>query len=164
MKDAQSPDSVPGGEDLARLDALATLLDNRFRIPGTNIRFGLDALAGLVPYAGDLVGFAVSGLLFTVLLRRGAGPLILLQMMGNFLLDAVVGMVPLLGDVFDFGFKANRRNVDLLQRYYAEPGEKPGVGLSVLVLFLLFLVFFAGLLWLAGWVLASVWQAVTGWF
>jgi hypothetical protein len=58
------------------------------------------------------------------MLKRGAGPLILIRMMGNFMLDAIVGIIPFFGDLFDFGFKANRRNVDLLRRYYAEDGTK----------------------------------------
>ncbi len=151
-------------EDLARLDMLATLLDNRFRIPGTNIRFGLDGLIGLVPYLGDIAGFAVSGVLFSVMLKRGAGPLILIRMMGNFMLDAIVGIIPFFGDLFDFGFKANRRNVDLLKQYYGEDTPKPSVRGSVLFLIFLFFVFLAGLLWLTGWLLAKAWEVVSGWF
>lgn len=153
-----------GNEDLARLDTLASLLDNRFRVPGTNVRFGLDGLIGLVPYLGDIAGFAVSGVLFSVMLKRGAGPLILLRMMGNFMLDAVVGAIPLLGDLFDFGYKANRRNVDLLKKYYAEDSPKPNVRGSVMFLIFLFFVFLAGLVWLMGWLLAKVWAVVSGWF
>ncbi|MBK6932952.1 MAG: DUF4112 domain-containing protein [Saprospirales bacterium] len=123
MKDEQTATAPSPDADLARLEALATLLDNQFRIPGTNVRFGLDGLIGLVPYLGDIAGFAVSGVLFSVMLKRGASPLILMRMMGNLALDAVVGAIPLLGDLFDFGYKANRRNVDLLRRYYAEPGQ-----------------------------------------
>lgn len=153
-----------GNEDLARLDTLASLLDNRFRVPGTNVRFGLDGLIGLVPYLGDIAGFAVSGVLFSVMLKRGAGPLILLRMMGNFMLDAIVGTIPLLGDLFDFGFKANRRNVDLLKKYYAEDSPKPSVRGAVMFLIFLFFVFLAGLVWLTGWLLAKVWVMVSGLF
>lgn len=149
--------------DIARLETLASFLDNRFRIPGTNIRFGLDALMGLVPYLGDIAGFAVSGFLFTVLLKRGAGPVVLVRMMGNFALDAAVGTVPLLGDLFDFGFKANRRNVELLKRYYADDAPKPGVGASVLILVCLFLLFLAVLVWLTGKLLLSAWHSLSGW-
>jgi len=153
-----------GNEDLARLDTLATLLDNRFRIPGTNIRFGLDGLIGLVPYLGDIAGFAISGVLFSVMLKRGAGPLILIRMMGNFMLDAIVGIIPFFGDLFDFGFKANRRNVDLLKQYYAEDTPKPSVRRSVLFLMFLFFVFLVGVVWLTGWLLAKTWVVVSGWF
>lgn len=152
-KDTSTPDA-----DIARLDTLASFLDNRFRIPGTEIRFGLDAIIGLVPYVGDIAGFALSGILFSVMLKRGAGPLTLLRMMGNFVLDALVGAIPLLGDLFDFGFKANRRNVDLLKKYYAEEGPKPKVGTSVFILFVLFLIFLATLVWAIGRLLAAGWH------
>lgn len=161
MSDTASHPPSPN-DDLARLDALATLLDNRFRIPGTNIRFGLDALIGLVPYLGDVAGFAVSGVLFSVMLKRGAGPLILLRMMGNFMFDAMVGTIPFLGDLFDFGFKANRRNVEMLKNYYADDLPKPGVRASVFMLMVLFLAFLAGMVWLTGVLLAKVWAWVSG--
>lgn len=157
----QTPAPLPN-DDLARLDTLATLLDNRFQIPGTNLRFGLDGLIGLVPYLGDVASFAVSGVLFSVMLKRGAGPLILLRMMGNFMLDAVVGTIPFLGDLFDFGYKANRRNVEMLKNYYADDSPKPGVRGSILFLILLFIVFMAGLIWLTGQLLAMVWQWMSG--
>lgn len=146
--------------DVARLDTLASFLDNRFRIPGTNIRFGLDGIIGLVPYVGDIAGFALSGILFSVLLKRGAGPLTLLRMMGNFTLDALVGSIPFLGDLFDFSFKANRRNVDLLKKYYAEEGPKPQVGTSIAILLFLFLIFLAVLVWAIGRLLVAGWHWV----
>lgn len=141
--------------ELARLDALAALLDNRFRIPGTEIRFGLDGLIGLVPYLGDMAGLVVSGILMRLMLKRGAGPILMLRMMGNFALDAVVGIVPLAGDLFDFGYKANRRNVDLLKQYYADGGTRPSAKWSLALLGILFFVLFALLIW-AVWKLAAL--------
>lgn len=145
--------------DLARLDMLAKLLDNQFRIPGTNIRFGLDGLIGLVPYVGDMAGFIVSGILMRIMIRKGAGPLLMLRMMGNFMLDAVVGIIPLFGDLFDFGFKANRRNVDLLKKYYADGGTKPNAKWSLALLGFVFLALFAALIW-GIWKLAAL---LTAW-
>ncbi|MCC6459678.1 MAG: DUF4112 domain-containing protein [Saprospiraceae bacterium] len=156
--------SPPIDPDLARLDTLASVLDNRFRIPGTQIRFGLDGLIGLVPYLGDVAGFAVSGVLFSVMLRRGASAFILLRMMSNFMVDALVGTIPLLGDLFDFGFKANRRNVDLLKQYYAEEGPKPSVRRSVLLLMLFFFAFLVLLIWLAAKAVAAFWSWLGGLF
>lgn len=138
--------------DVARLDALAKLLDNQFVIPFTNWRFGLDAIIGLVPYVGDVAGFVISGFLLRTMIRKGAGPWLMLRMMGNFLLDAVVGVVPLIGDIFDIGFKANRRNVDLLKRYYADGKAKPNVKKSVATLGFLFFLMFIALIW-------ALWQA-----
>ena len=143
----QAPDP-----DLARLDALAKLLDNQFRVPGTSLRFGLDGIIGLIPYMGDMAGLVVSGFLLRTMIRKGAGPLLMLRMMGNFMLDALVGIIPVAGDLFDFGFKANRRNVDLLKKYYADGRAKPSAKGSMALLGLLFFTLFAGMLW-------AIWKA-----
>lgn len=141
----QQPDN-----DLGRLDSLAQLLDNRFRIPGTNFRFGLDAIIGLVPMIGDFVGLALAGYLFTIMARRGAGPLVMLRMLFNVLADAAVGLIPFLGDLFDFGFKANTRNVMLLKDYYAEGKKRPHIGWSLAFFAVLLLAFAGGVIWLVG--------------
>jgi hypothetical protein len=151
------PSSDP---DLARLDALASLLDNRFRIPGTQIRFGLDGVIGLVPYLGDVAGFVISGILLRIMIQRGAGPLLMLRMMGNVAFDAIMGAIPIAGDLFDFGFKANRRNVELLKKYYADGNTKPSAKWSLALLGVLFFILFALLIWgiwkvaamLVGWI------------
>ena len=140
---------------MARLEALSKLLDNQFRIPGTNLRFGLDGLMGLVPYLGDMSGFVVSGFLMRTMAKKGASPWMMLRMMFNYILDAVVGVVPLVGDLFDFGFKANRRNVEMLKAYYADGSVKPNARRSVAFLGLLFLALFAALIW-AVWKLAAM--------
>ena len=97
-----------------RLRRLAHLLDDRFRIPGTRYRIGLDGLIGLVPGIGDAVTTVLA--LYIVLEARRLGvPLTKLGRMGlNVGLDAVLGAVPLLGDLFDVAWKANRRNLELL--------------------------------------------------
>jgi len=142
--DNQQPITDP---DLARLDALAKILDNQFRVPGTQVRFGLDGIIGLVPYLGDVAGFVVSGVLMRTMIQRGAGPLLMLRMMGNVALDAVVGVVPIAGDLFDFGYKANRRNVELLKNYYADGEAKPNAKWSLALLGILFFILFALLIW-----------------
>jgi hypothetical protein len=156
---ATEPNTTPSDPELARLEALAKLLDNQFRVPGTNWRFGLDGLVGLVPYLGDMAGFVVSGILMRTMLRRGAGPLLMLRMLGNYVLDALVGVVPIVGDLFDFGFKANRRNVDLLKRYYADGKAGPSAKWSVALLGIVFFALFVGLIWLV-WKLAAM---LLGW-
>ncbi len=145
--------------ELARLDALAKLMDNQFRIPGTNWRFGLDGIVGLIPYVGDMAGFVVSGFLMRTMVKKGASPLLMLRMMFNYIVDAVVGIVPFVGDLFDFGFKANRRNVNLLKAYYADGKVKPNATRSVAFLGLLFFALFIVLIWLV-WKLAAL---VLGW-
>jgi hypothetical protein len=146
---------TPPDPELARLEALAKLLDNQFRVPGTNMRFGLDGLIGLVPYLGDMSGFVVSGFLMRTMAKKGASPWMMLRMMFNYIVDAVFGVVPLLGDLFDFGFKANRRNVEMLKAYYADGEAKPNAKRSVAFLGILFLLLFMALIW-AVWKLAAM--------
>ena len=102
---------------IVELDLLAALLDSRWRIPGTSIRFGLDALVGLVPVLGDAATGIVS--VYIVLRARscGAGKTLVARMLGNVLLDTVVGSIPILGSIFDVYFKANNRNIRLLRRH-----------------------------------------------
>jgi len=104
-------------ERVARLDALATLLDTAILIPGTNIRFGLDALIGLVPGIGDVITTALSLYIVHEARVLGAPGLVIARMLGNVALDGVVGAVPLLGDAFDVLWRANKRNMRLLQEW-----------------------------------------------
>jgi hypothetical protein len=102
---------------LAEMEVLTRLLDDRFRIPGTSIRFGLDGLIGLVPGLGDAATTTVSLYLVYRAHALGAPKAVLARMMVNILADTAVGAIPLLGDIFDVAFKANRRNLDLLRRH-----------------------------------------------
>lgn len=165
MNDTTPPFSEnPQDPDLAGLDKLATVLDNQFRIPGTNMRFGMDGIIGLVPYLGDMAGLVVSGFLLRTMVRKGAGPLLMLRMMGNYVLDALVGIVPIVGDLFDFGFKANRRNVDMLRRYYASGEKRPSAtrsaGLLGLSFFVVFLALLYGIWRIAAWLLTWIWGLI----
>lgn len=100
---------------LDKLDRYALLLDGKFRIPGTSIRFGWDPILGLVPGFGDVVGFLMSLYLVVQAVRLGVSRRIAFAMLGNIGVEALLGMVPVLGDLFDAGFKANTRNVRLLR-------------------------------------------------
>jgi len=130
--------------ELRWLDRTAQLMDNRFRVPGTNIRFGYDFLIGLVPYAGDVISFGISGILVVVMARKGASGMVLIKMIGNICLDALVGSIPLLGDLFDLGYKANLRNLHLLREHYSE-GRHQGSAWGVILLLLLILFLLVGL-------------------
>lgn len=101
----------------ARVRALARLLDSAVRVPGTNIRFGLDSIVGLVPGVGDVAGAAFSGYIVLASARLGVPATVLTRMLVNLTTDAVVGAVPLLGDLFDVSFKANTRNAALLDHH-----------------------------------------------
>jgi hypothetical protein len=109
----------PQSEALERLlDRVAWLMDRAVKIPGTRITVGLDALLGLLPVGGDvLTGAVQTGLVLVALYHYRVPKRLVMRMMGNVLLDVAVGSIPLLGDVFDVGFKANTRNVRLLQDY-----------------------------------------------
>ena len=102
---------------IVELDLLAALLDSRWRIPGTPIRFGLDALVGLVPVLGDVATGLVSAYIVMRARNCGAGSGLVVRMLGNVLLDTVGGSVPILGSIFDIYFKANNRNIRLLRRH-----------------------------------------------
>lgn len=101
-------------QSLRRLSRLATLLDDRFGIPGTNVRFGLDAIVGLVPGVGDLTGAALSGYIVLEGRRLGIPKRLLMKMVGNIAVDVAVGVIPIVGDLADIQWKANRKNVHLL--------------------------------------------------
>ena len=128
-------------EALLWLDRTAQLLDNRFRIPGTQIRFGIDSLVGLVPYAGDVITFFISGFLVIAMVRFGAHGKALFKMIGNIWVDGMVGTIPLLGDIFDFRYRANIRNVELMREHFAEGRHRgsawPIIMAIVLILLLL---------------------------
>jgi hypothetical protein len=113
-----------GAAESARLDRirrLSYLLDNSIAIPGTRYRIGLEAIIGLVPGLGDLVGGGFSAWIILEAARLGASPSLLARMGWNLLVDAAVGAIPLLGDLFDAGFKANMRNLALLDRHVEGP-------------------------------------------
>jgi len=106
-------------ERIARLDALANLLDTAFIFPGTNIRFGFDAIIGLVPGIGDAITTMVSLYIVREARALGAPRRVIARMLANVALDGVVGAIPFLGDAFDVMWRANRRNVALLRNHLA---------------------------------------------
>ena len=111
--------------NLALLRRWAVLLDSAFRVPGTSIRFGLDAIAGLVPGIGDLAAPVFTGLLLVTGFRMRLPVVVQARMVLNAALDVALGLVPLLGDLVDVAWKANLRNLALLERH-ARPGVPPG--------------------------------------
>lgn len=106
---------------LERLHGYARVLDSQFRIPGTNFRFGLDAVVGLIPGIGDFSGAIASSWLIYEAARLGAPKSVIARMVVNVGIETVVGAVPLLGDLFDAVFKANLRNMRLVEGQIATP-------------------------------------------
>ncbi|HEY9518456.1 MAG TPA: DUF4112 domain-containing protein [Gemmatimonadales bacterium] len=115
----------PAGEapriSLARLRRYADWLDSGIRIPGLGWRIGLDSILGLVPGVGDATGAILGGWVVVEAVRGGARPATLIRMLMNLALDAIAGAVPLVGDLFDFVWKANSRNIALLERHQHDP-------------------------------------------
>jgi hypothetical protein len=107
---------------LARITAVAKLMDSLFAIPGTRIRLGVDSLLGLVPVVGDLAAQAVAAYLIWEARQLGVPTLTMWRMVGNTVLDTVIGAVPLVGDAFDIAFRANMKNLRLLQRHLEKQG------------------------------------------
>lgn len=102
--------------EIDRLRRLARLLDASIRIPGTRWRIGVDALIGLVPVAGDAAGVLLSSYIIWQAARLGARRGLLARMALNVAIEGLLGMIPLAGDLFDAAWKANQRNVRLLER------------------------------------------------
>ena len=128
-----------------RIAAVAHLLDDIVRVPGTGVRVGLDPILGLVPFLGDLTSGVISAWIVVEAARFRLPGVVLAQMIMYATVDFLIGLIPFLGDLFDFGFKANTRNLALFHRYAVDPGASTasswalvgGVALA-----------FAGLLWL----------------
>ena len=108
------------------LDYIAALLDDMWRIPGTKIRFGLDALIGWIPGIGDALAGMASFLIVFASWSRGVPSITLVRMVANILLEITLGAIPVAGDIFHIVWKANRRNYRLLIREKEHPGSKTG--------------------------------------
>ncbi|MDB5021583.1 MAG: hypothetical protein JWQ28_2710 [Pedobacter sp.] len=139
---------------------IAYLLDEQFRLPGTNFRFGLDPIINLVPVLGDIPGFLISAGLLLAMARKGASNKVVVLMGINILLDTVIGGIPLIGQLFDFFFKSNTRNLKLMREHYLE-GKHQGSGkgtilIAVIVMLIVLVLLVLGLIKLSGW--------IVGWF
>lgn len=135
----------------------SVLLDSAFRVPGTRLTFGLDPLLGLIPGLGDLTTPVFAALLLVHAVRLRIPRVVQLRMLINAVIDFGVGTIPVVGDLFDFGWKANVRNLDLLERH-ARPGTQASAGDWIFVWLVLVVLFaFAAIpILVAAWLLASV--------
>ncbi len=142
---------------LASLRRWAFLLDNLFRVPGTSVRFGLDGIVGLIPGIGDIASPAYTGLILLEALRLRVPAVVQARMVLNAAIDMAIGLVPLLGDIADIAWKANTRNLALLERH-ARPGTPPSRGDYLFVYLCLGLVALIGLvpLLIIAWLLSRV--------
>jgi hypothetical protein len=148
MENLNTENKRLNSREFKTIDTISSLLDNKFKIPFTDIRFGVDFLIGLIPTVGDILSLGISGILLIAIIRHGVSVGMLFKMIGNIVLDATVGSIPILGDIFDLGFKANRRNVAILKKYYTENPNPPSSKRSVLIVLVIFTVIMIGLIWL----------------
>ena len=142
------------------LQNLETLLDEAFRIPGTQIRFGIDGIIGLVPGLGDVLAGLLSAVIPLAAWTRGVPYITLARMVTNLGIGVLVGTIPVFGDIFDIAWKPNRRNYRLLQRHLGQPRQHTwrdwvflgvlGAGLTLIFALPVFLVF-----WLLSWLLTQ---------
>ncbi|WP_422930799.1 DUF4112 domain-containing protein [Singulisphaera sp. PoT] len=149
--------------DSPGLETLVWLMDQAIRIPGTQVRVGLDAILGLLPLGGDfMTGIIQAGIVLMAVTRYRVPRAVAARMAGNVLLDICVGAIPLVGDLFDVAFKANTRNLHLLRDYQFEAArgaksvERSSMRFVVLVGLLLFVLLgliFVGFITVLAWLL-----------
>jgi len=102
---------------LGKLRRISKVLDNAIAIPGTKISFGLDPILGFLPGGGDTVTGGIAAYIVIEAARMGVPREILWKMVGNILIDSFAGTVPVVGDLFDLGWKANVKNIELLEKH-----------------------------------------------
>lgn len=113
-------------KELKYAEKLVRLMDDQFKIPFLNFRFGLDPILGLVPWVGDLVSFAVSALIIKSLWDAGLPSKLIQKMVLRSLLDLGLGTIPVIGDVWDFFFKSNGRNLKLAKEFFENQNGQSG--------------------------------------
>ncbi len=124
--------------ELELIERVTRLMDYAFKIPGTDIRFGLDPILGLFPFIGDLISYGISSSLVLAMVRKGASGKLVIKMIANITLDYIISNVPVIGYIIDFGYKANERNFNLLKEHL-EDGKHQGSGWPYLLAILLVL-------------------------
>ena len=151
--------------EFKRLKQMARVLDSAITLPG-GFRIGLDGMVGLIPGIGDAIGASAATYIVIRAAQMGASTTSLIRMMWNIILEAIVGAVPLLGDLFDFIWKANDKNIALLEKQadrLTGPGDaKKKLTTATLLLLGAFIVVLIGVLALAFWGFLAILQALGG--
>lgn len=142
--------------------SLAWWLDSSIPLPG-GYRIGFDGIIGLIPGLGDIVGGGLSSWIVYRAYQQGVPKFILARMLINILIDAVVGAIPIFGDIFDFIWKANQRNEELIESYRQKPTEtyRRAAGASI-IFFIGFVVVLVAVIYLMILLMRAVWQTITG--
>ena len=110
-------------EKLLRLKLLSERLDNSIKIPGTNQKIGIDAIIGLIPILGDFIGVIFSTYIMYSGIKMGVSSKIVTKMATNIAIEFILGSIPIIGDIFDALWKANKRNVELIEEVTIENQE-----------------------------------------
>ncbi|WP_034256594.1 DUF4112 domain-containing protein [Adhaeribacter aquaticus] len=147
MEPANTPATDPR---LRWIEAVSTFMDNQFKVPGTNFRFGLDPILSFIPIGGSVASFAISAGLLLTMLKYGVSRKVWILMLGNLALDTIIGSIPIIGNIFDFTFKANQRNVNLLKKHYQE-GKYMGSGNGIIFMVILVILILLFLLVYGAW-------------
>jgi hypothetical protein len=161
-----SPANTPNQSHVAslrRLRRISHLLDNAIPIPGTRYRIGLDPILGLIPGGGDLIGSIFAGYIVFKSAQMGVPQETLIQMAANIVFDTVAGTVPVAGDLFDVAWKANVKNIELLDAHLGSPEQgKKADWLFVVALLLGLMLIVGGVIFLSVMLFGWVFKALTG--
>ena len=141
---------------------LADLLDQRFTIPGTSIRIGLDPIISLIPGIGDLLANLTGSMILIVAARLGVPKIVLVRMGMNIAANTVLGAIPIFGDIISIWFRSNVRNVELLQRYVGRPSKRVELSdwLFVVALIVGLLVLLGGAVVAGIWLFKQIWESL----
>ena len=153
------PESIRA-KQLSLVRFLADLLDQRFTIPGTSIRIGLDPIVSLIPGVGDLVANIAGSFILLVAAKFGVPKIVLIRMGLNIAINAAIGAIPFFGDILSIWFRSNVKNVQLLERHAGATGGRARAGdwLFVLAFLAILLALIAGIAFAILWSLRIVWN------
>ena len=141
---------------------LADLLDQRFTIPGTSIRIGLDPIVSLIPGIGDLLANLTGSFIIVIAAQLGVPKIVLTRMGINVAINTLLGAVPIFGDVISIWYRSNVKNVELLERYVGRQSERADRKdwLFVIALVVGLLLLLGGIVVFGVWVIKQIWQAL----
>jgi len=140
---------------------LADWLDQRFTIPGTSIRIGLDPILGLIPGIGDVIANVAGSTILIIAAQSRLPKIVLLQMGLNVAMNAMLGAIPVLGDIFSIWFRSNLRNAQLLERYVNTEGRASTLGNWIFVIAVIggIILLLVAILIATVWLIKQLWQA-----
>ena len=141
---------------------LADWLDQRFTIPGTSIRIGLDPILGLIPGIGDMIANLAGSAIILIAAQYRLPKIVLLRMGLNVALNAIIGAIPVFGDIFSIWFRSNVKNAQLLERYVSVEAPSLSFGNWIFVIAVIFgiILLLTGILVATVWLIRQVWNAV----